>query len=84
MADKDKKFLNNIITGDKTWCFLYDAQTKWQSSEWKSLPPPPQSKKIQVDREKGKAMLEVFFDSLGIIHEFIPEGITVKKKCTLT
>jgi hypothetical protein len=58
MADKDKKFLNNVITGDKTWCFLYDAQTKWQSPDWKS--PPPPSKKFRVDRDKGKVMLEVF------------------------
>jgi len=35
MADKDNKFLNNIITGDATWCFLYDPQTKQQSYEWK-------------------------------------------------
>jgi len=34
MADKDK-FLNNIITGDATRCFVYDPQTKQQSSEWK-------------------------------------------------
>jgi hypothetical protein len=39
MADKGNKFLNNIITGDETRCFLYDPQTQRQCSEWKSLPP---------------------------------------------
>ena len=29
MADRDKKYLNNTITGDETWRFLYDPQTKW-------------------------------------------------------
>jgi hypothetical protein len=27
-ADKDGKFLKRNITGDKTWCFLYDPQLK--------------------------------------------------------
>jgi hypothetical protein len=27
-ADEDSKFLNNIITADETWCFLYDPQKK--------------------------------------------------------
>ena len=25
-ADNDPMFLNRIITGDETWCFLYDPQ----------------------------------------------------------
>jgi hypothetical protein len=28
MADADKKCLNKIITGDETWCFAYDPETK--------------------------------------------------------
>jgi len=35
VADKDNKFLNNVITGDAIWCYVYDPQTKQQSSEWK-------------------------------------------------
>jgi len=81
MADKDKKFLNSIITVDKTWCFLYDAQTKWQSSEWKSSPPPPRSKKILSRQGQRKGDAGSFFNSQGIIHyEFIPQGITVNKE----
>jgi len=34
MADAEKNFLNKIITGDETWCFVYDPETKRQSSEW--------------------------------------------------
>ena len=37
--------------------------------------------KFRRDRSKGKVMLEVFFDSQGIVHyEFIPEGRTVNKE----
>jgi len=28
MADVDKFFFNKIITGDETWCFAYDPETK--------------------------------------------------------
>lgn len=82
-ADKDPHFLKKIVTGDETWCFLYDPQHKRQSSEWKSL-TSPRTKKFKVDRSKGKVMLEVFFDYRGIIHfEFIPEGRTVNKELYL-
>ena len=33
MADANN-FFNNIITGDETWCFAYDPETKRHSSEW--------------------------------------------------
>ena len=79
MVDQDPGVLNRIITGDETWCYLYDPQSKRQSSEWKS-PSSPRKQKFRADRSKGKVMLEVFFDSKGIVHfEFIPEGRTVNK-----
>jgi len=31
--DADKNFFNKIITGDGTWWFVYDPETKRQSSE---------------------------------------------------
>jgi hypothetical protein len=46
---------------------------------WK-LSSSPRKKKLQQDRSKGKMMLELFFDSSGIVHmEFIPEGAIVNK-----
>ncbi|KAJ4441895.1 hypothetical protein ANN_11755 [Periplaneta americana] len=53
---------------------------KRQSSEWKSK-TSPRMQKFPRDTSKGKVMLEVFFDSQGLIyHEFIPEGRTVTKE----
>jgi hypothetical protein len=44
------------------------------------LPSSPRKKKPQQDRAKGKAMLELFVDSSGIVHvQFIPEGATINK-----
>ena len=79
-ADDDPTFLIRIITGDETWCFLYDRQLKRQSATWKTT-ISPRHKKSRQDRSKGKMMLEVFFFySNRIVHmEFIPEGETVNK-----
>jgi hypothetical protein len=48
MADADKNFFNKIITGDDTWCFALDPETKRQSSEWVGeISPRPKKLKFQ-------------------------------------
>ena len=39
-ANGDDNFFKNIITGDETWVYGYDVETKVQSSQWvsKTLP----------------------------------------------
>ena len=36
----DPDFLSKIITGDESWCYGYDPETKQQSSQWKSASSP--------------------------------------------
>ena len=78
MADADKNFCNKIITGDETWCFACDTETKRQSSEWAGE-TSPRPKKLKLQRSRIKTMLIIFFfDSQGVVHkEFVPEGKTV-------
>jgi len=77
MADAEKIFLNKINTGDATWCFAYDPETKRQSSEWVGV-TYPRPKKLKIQRSRIKTMLIVFFDSQGVVHKvFVPEGKTV-------
>ena len=74
MADADKNFLNNIIRGDETWCFVYDPEKKRQISEWAGE-TSPRTKKLKFQRSRIKTMLIIFFDSQGEMHkEFVPEG----------
>jgi hypothetical protein len=58
-ADKDNIFLNNIITGDETWCFMYSPPAKRQPSEWKSSSSAPRRKKFRVEGGKGKDILKL-------------------------
>ena len=41
-SNTDENFLKNVITSDETWAYIYDVETKVQSSQWvgKSSPRP--------------------------------------------
>jgi hypothetical protein len=79
-ATDDPSFICIIRTGDKTWVYGYDPETKQQLSQWKS-PNSPRPKKARQVCSNVKAMLIVFFDIQGIVHkEFVPPGQTINGK----
>jgi hypothetical protein len=59
-ANGDLDFLMTVITGDESWVYGYDPETKAQSSQWKS-PSSPRPKKASQVRSKVKVMLTVIF-----------------------
>ena len=74
------QFLKNIVTGDESWVYGHDPETKLQSSQWKG-PSPPQPKKEHQVQSKTKVVLLVFFESEGIIHdENAPDRQTINEK----
>src|SRR5215469_6723562 len=76
----DPDFLNTIITGDESWVYGYDPETKSQSSQWKHSSSPRPKKARQV-RSNVKVMLTAFFDSRGVVHhEYAPQGQTINKE----
>jgi hypothetical protein len=79
-ANGDPEFLKTVITGDETWVYGYDPETKVQSSQWKhSSSPTP--KKAQRVWSIIKVLLTVFFDYCGIVHHsYAPEGQTINKE----
>jgi len=79
-ANGNENFLKNIITGDETWVYGYDVETKMKSSQWMGKGSPRQ-KKARISRSKIKVMLVVFFDWKGIVYpEFVPRGQVVNKQ----
>jgi len=79
-AESDENFMGQIITGDETWVYGYDPETKHQSSQWKSADSPRPKKARQV-RSKVKVTLIVLFDMEGIVHyEYVPQGQTVNQQ----
>jgi hypothetical protein len=72
-----------MITGDETWVYGYDPETKVQSSQWKHS-SSPRPKKAQQVRSKVKVLLTVFFDYRGIVHHsYAPEGQTINTEYCL-
>jgi len=74
---------DRVITGDETWCFQYDPETKRQSMQWKKQ-NSPRPKKARMSRSQVKTMLVCFFDHNRIVHyEFIAQGQMVNQQCYL-
>jgi hypothetical protein len=51
VADADKHFFNEIVTGNATWCFACDPQTKRLSSEWaeeNEIPEVPHQDHVSI------------------------------------
>jgi len=79
-AESDENFIGQIITGDKTWVYEYDPETKHQSSQWNSADSPRPKKARQV-LSKVKVMLIVFFDMEDIVHyEYVSQGQTLNQQ----
>ena len=78
-SENDKEFLSKIITGDKSWVYGYDVETKVQSSQWTSKTSARTKKAPQV-RSKINVLLTVFFYASGVVHyEYLPEGSIVNQ-----
>lgn len=66
LADADEHFLGKTVNGDETWKYLYDSQTKHQSTEWKTTTTMIHlfhlkwKKKFHLNKSKGKVILDVF------------------------
>ena len=75
----DATLLEKVITGDKSWIFEYDPETKRQSCQWKS-PGSPRPKKARMQKFQVKVMLITFFDHQGMVHhEYVPHDQTVNQ-----
>ena len=79
-AQNDPNFMSSVITGDESWVYGYDPETKQMSSQWKTATSPRPKKARQV-KSNVKTMLIAFFDTDGLIHhEYVPRGQMVNKE----
>lgn len=70
-------FLDRIITTDETWLWLFDPETKQQSSVWKRSSSPPPTK-ARVNKCGGKFMCMMFADRRGtILTHIVPDKVTI-------
>ena len=80
MLSDNENVLKKVITGDESWVYGYDPETKQQSSHWKR-PDEPRPKKARQSRSHVKSMLIIFFDCEGVVHyEFALRGQPINKE----
>ncbi|GBN23993.1 hypothetical protein AVEN_204551-1 [Araneus ventricosus] len=66
-CDLNPQFLEAIITGNESWRYQYDPETKRQSMEWcsSSSSSPHSPKKCRLTKSRIKTLLIAFFDDLA-------------------
>ena len=70
-------FLHRIVTGDKSWVYHFEPESKRQSMQWKHLSSLA-NKKFKTQASAGKVMLTIFWDVNGpILVHFQEKGQTV-------
>ena len=78
-TNSDPEFLKIVITGDESWVYGYNPETKAQSSQWKHSTSLRPNKGRQVRR--NVKVMTVFFDSCGVVHhEYAPQGQNINKE----
>ncbi|UYV69665.1 hypothetical protein LAZ67_7000149 [Cordylochernes scorpioides] len=83
IVEENPNWKEKVITGDETWVYRYDPETKRQTMEWKGK-DEPRTKKSRLCKSKNKVLLVTFFDIKGIVHyEYIEEGQTINKESYL-
>jgi len=60
LLERQDDILGRVITGDETWAYQYDPETKQQSAQWKTA-NSPRPKKIRRSKSRVKAILLTFF-----------------------
>ena len=79
LLERQDDILGHVITGDETWVYQCDPETKRQSAQWKTA-HSPRPKKFCQSKSRVKTMLLTFFNIRGIVHyKFVPTGQTVKQ-----
>ena len=83
-AQNDPNFMSSVITGDESWVYRCDLETKQVSSQCKTASSLRPKKARQV-KSNVKTMLIAFFDIDGLVHhEYIPREHTLNKECYKT
>lgn len=71
--ETEPDLLGRVITGDESWIFEYDQETKHHSLQWKSQ-TSPSPKRTRQSKSKDKIVLIAFFDVRDIVHcKFLPQ-----------
>ena len=73
---KEDDFLSCLVTVDETWVHYYEPENKAQSRQWVG-PGSPRPKKFKTQPSAGKVMATVFWDTQGVMLDFLAKKSTI-------
>ena len=71
MCDHNPLLLENIVTGDESWCYQFDPESKRESMAWCS-PNSRRPKLSRLQKSKVRTLLITFIDNKGTILQVKP------------
>ncbi len=78
-VEDNPDIVRHIITGDESWVWAYEPETKRDSCQWINPKSENRPQKFRRLRSTLKVMICVFFDVQGIIHvEFLTTRVTAE------
>ncbi|KAI6653471.1 Mariner transposase, partial [Oopsacas minuta] len=77
-ANGSSRAVSEILTGDETWIYHYDPETKRMSKGWVEEDAPPPAK-VRRARSIGEQMWAIFLRSSGFV-----EAVALEDRKTVT
>ncbi len=78
LDDGGRFFMERIVSGDETWLYCFDPQSKQRSLQWHPKGAERPLKALRLCSSSKKVMLTLFFDCEGpILMHFLPKGETI-------
>ncbi len=75
--EEDPDILDRVITGDESWVWYFEPETKRESTQWIKRGVDSRPKKFRKAKSTRKVMLVAFFDRHGIVHLQFMDGVRI-------
>ena len=79
LLERQDDILGRVITGDETWVYQYDPETKRQSAQWKTANSPRPKNSVGPNQDSKQCCWLFFYIRVIFHYEFAPTGQTVNQ-----
>ena len=77
--EEENDFLSRIITGDESWFYYYQSESKQSSKRWKRVDSPPLTK-LRQEKSEREVLYSFLWDYNDVIlKEPVPAGTTITR-----
>ncbi len=73
-VEADATIIDRIITGDESWVWCFEPESKRESTQWIQRGVDQRPKKFRRSQSTKKVMIAAFFDHEGLVHVDFLDG----------